>query len=132
MPDSSTENTYPSNQSSTTNYWIVAGLFIAIAALSKAVSIIGQKKGPLFVVLFAGLGIAIAAIMDAMLLGDTLYVGSVIGAVVIVIGFYGVMWAQWNSTEESETHESNRIAIVLAEDPTFGKLHTIFLQEMDI
>ena len=29
---------------------------------------------------------------------------SVIGAVVIVIGFYGVMWAQWNG-ENSETRE---------------------------
>ncbi|KAF3437074.1 hypothetical protein FNV43_RR19827 [Rhamnella rubrinervis] len=122
VPDSSTENTYPTNQSPTTNYWIIRGLFIAIASVSKAVSIsdflfslrlnaavikeypsqkvilkpdvelisvfytaiIGnaltlsvqmwctQKKGPLFVAMFAPLGIAIAAIMGAIFLGDTL------------------------------------------------------------
>lgn len=44
MPDSSPENTHPSNPSSATNYWILGGFFIAVAALSKAVTIIGQVK----------------------------------------------------------------------------------------
>ncbi|XP_058112206.1 WAT1-related protein At5g40240 isoform X4 [Magnolia sinica] len=78
-----------------------------------------QKKGPVFVAMFKPLGIAIAAIMGAMFLGDTLHLGrhhllpsliggfligyksfffffftSVIGAVIIAIGFYAVMWGQ--------------------------------------
>ncbi|XP_077237797.1 WAT1-related protein At5g40240-like [Tasmannia lanceolata] len=53
-----------------------------------------QKKGPLFVALFSPLGIAIAAIMGAIFLGDTLHLGSVIGAIIIVVGFYGAMWGQ--------------------------------------
>ncbi|KAM2036199.1 hypothetical protein TB2_038933 [Malus domestica] len=53
-----------------------------------------RKKGPVFVAMFKPLGIAIAALMGAIFLGDTLYTGSVIGAVVIVVGFYGVVWAQ--------------------------------------
>ncbi|KAK1317693.1 WAT1-related protein [Acorus calamus] len=53
-----------------------------------------RKKGPVFVASFKPLGIAIAAFMSAAFLGDTLHLGSVVGAVVIVIGFYGVIWGQ--------------------------------------
>ncbi|KAH7528499.1 WAT1-related protein At4g15540 [Ziziphus jujuba] len=66
-----------------------------------------QKKGPLFVAMFTPLGIAVAALMSGIFLGDSLHVGSVIGAVIIVIGFYGVMWAQKNR-EKSVTHEVDR------------------------
>lgn len=34
-----------------------------------------QKKGPVFVAMFKPLGIAIAALMGAIFLGDTLHVG---------------------------------------------------------
>ncbi|CAL1357978.1 unnamed protein product [Linum trigynum] len=44
-------------------------------------------KGPVFVAMFKPLSIAIAVAMGVMFLGDTLYLGSVIGAVVISIGF---------------------------------------------
>ncbi|XP_077237796.1 WAT1-related protein At3g28050-like [Tasmannia lanceolata] len=59
-----------------------------------------HKKGPVFVAMFKPLGIAIAAIMSAIFLGDTLHLGSVIGALIIVVGFYGVMWGQ--SREEKK------------------------------
>ncbi|KAF3437079.1 hypothetical protein FNV43_RR19832 [Rhamnella rubrinervis] len=179
----STVDTYPakplfSTMSATTSNWVIGGLFLAIAGLSNATSIISQaailkeypsevtvvsfyclfgtiqcaalslvvekdpnawrltpdvelisvfysavagsvitfsvqmwcirKKGPLFVSMFTPLGIAIAAIMSAIFLGDTLHVGSVIGAVVIVIGFYGVMWAQWKR-EKGETHDVDEL-----------------------
>ncbi|KAK3035831.1 hypothetical protein RJ639_034647 [Escallonia herrerae] len=52
------------------------------------------KKGPVFVAMFKPLSIAIAAFMSVIFLGDTLHLGSVIGAFVIVAGFYGVIWAQ--------------------------------------
>ncbi|GFZ17488.1 nodulin MtN21 /EamA-like transporter family protein [Actinidia rufa] len=53
-----------------------------------------HEKGPVFVAMFKPLSIAIAALLGVIFLGDTLYVGSVIGAIVIVVGFYGVIWAQ--------------------------------------
>ncbi|XP_047317530.1 WAT1-related protein At3g28050-like [Impatiens glandulifera] len=51
------------------------------------------KKGPIFVASFKPVSIAIAAIFSYVFLGESLYLGSVIGAIFIVIGFYGVMWA---------------------------------------
>ncbi|KAL5186264.1 WAT1-related protein [Glycine soja] len=58
-----------------------------------------KKKGPVFVSLFKPVGIAIAAFSTVVFLGETLHVGSVVGAVIIAIGFYTVLWAQ--SKEEN-------------------------------
>ncbi|GMY13446.1 WAT1-related protein At3g28050-like [Fagus crenata] len=51
-------------------------------------------KGPLFVSMFKPLSIAIAVAMGVMFLGDTLYLGSLVGATIISIGFYTVMWGK--------------------------------------
>uniref|UniRef100_A0A5B6Z5Z5 WAT1-related protein n=1 Tax=Davidia involucrata TaxID=16924 RepID=A0A5B6Z5Z5_DAVIN len=51
-------------------------------------------KGPFYVALFRPLSIGIAAIMGVIFLGDTLYLGSVVGAIVISVGFYVVMWGK--------------------------------------
>ncbi|KAL2492741.1 WAT1-related protein [Abeliophyllum distichum] len=65
------------------------------------------KKGPVFVAMFKPLGIAIAALLGVIILGDRLHVGSVIGAVVIVIGFYGVIWAQAKEQEKGDFCEEH-------------------------
>ncbi|KFK33719.1 hypothetical protein AALP_AA5G051100 [Arabis alpina] len=51
-------------------------------------------KGPLFVSMFKPLSIAIAVAMGVIFLRDSLYIGSIIGATVITIGFYTVMWGK--------------------------------------
>ncbi|KAL1538596.1 WAT1-related protein-like protein isoform X2 [Salvia divinorum] len=51
-------------------------------------------RGPVYVAMFKPLQIAIAAAMGVIILGDTLYLGSMIGAVIIVTGFYTVMWGK--------------------------------------
>ncbi|XP_027176466.1 WAT1-related protein At5g40230-like [Coffea eugenioides] len=53
-----------------------------------------KVKGPVYVALFRPLSIAIAAFMGVVFLGDTLYLGSVIGAILISIGFYVVSWGK--------------------------------------
>ncbi|KAL7161598.1 hypothetical protein ACSBR2_042128 [Camellia fascicularis] len=60
-----------------------------------------HKKGPVFVAMFKPISIAIAALLGVIFLGDTLYVGSIIGAIVIVMGFYGVIWAQSKEEEKA-------------------------------
>ncbi|BBH03841.1 nodulin MtN21 /EamA-like transporter family protein [Prunus dulcis] len=130
-------------------YSAIFGSVITFSTLTWCI----QKKGPVFVAMFKPLGIAIAALMGAIFLGDTLHVGStiywdedlhkyslnargfrtsahigggeraqptytpltVIGALVIVVGFYGVIWAQSkeeksldqkrDEKEQGETHE---------------------------
>ncbi|KAH6774457.1 nodulin MtN21 /EamA-like transporter family protein [Perilla frutescens var. frutescens] len=59
-------------------------------------------RGPVYVAMFKPLSIAIAAAMGVIILGDTLYLGSIIGATIIVIGFYSVMWGK---AKEELNHE---------------------------
>jgi len=65
-----------------------------------------RLKGPVFVAMFKPLSIAIAVALGFIFLGDTLYLGSVIGATVISIGFYTVMWGK----AKEETGEDNEIS----------------------
>ncbi|XP_061369727.1 WAT1-related protein At3g28050-like isoform X1 [Gastrolobium bilobum] len=57
-------------------------------------------KGPVYVAMFKPISIVIAVAMGVMFLGDNLHVGSIIGATIISIGFYTVMWGK--ATEEKE------------------------------
>ncbi|XVF58111.1 hypothetical protein PTKIN_Ptkin07bG0036700 [Pterospermum kingtungense] len=52
------------------------------------------QKGPVYVAMFKPLGIVIAVFLTVMFLGETLYLGSVIGSVIIAVGFYAVMWGK--------------------------------------
>ncbi|KAK6920744.1 EamA domain [Dillenia turbinata] len=90
------------------------------ALLGTVVTFWGQawcinKKGPVFVAMFKPLRIAIAAILGAIFLGDTLYVGSVIGSIVIAFGFYGVVWAQ--SKEKDEAREVGKLPSYSDKEP---------------
>lgn len=53
-----------------------------------------KKKGPVFVAMFNPLSIVIASTMGVIFLGDSLHLGSAIGAVIVAGGFYTVMWGQ--------------------------------------
>ncbi|KAF6159881.1 hypothetical protein GIB67_032965 [Kingdonia uniflora] len=76
-----------------------------------------QKKGPLYVAMFRPLGIVIAVVMGVSFLGDTLHVGSVVGAIVITFGFYAVMWGKANEEKMSVDYEDSSSArLGMAED----------------
>ncbi|KAK3015571.1 hypothetical protein RJ639_007744 [Escallonia herrerae] len=53
-----------------------------------------RRKGPLFVAMFHPLGIVIATFIGVIFLGDGFYLGSLVGSIVIVVGFYSVMWGK--------------------------------------
>ncbi|MED6109653.1 hypothetical protein PIB30_035648 [Stylosanthes scabra] len=60
-------------------------------------------KGAVYVATFRPLSIVIAIVMGVVFLGDTLHIGSIIGATIISIGFYTVLWGK--ATEETEEEE---------------------------
>ncbi|XP_044502199.1 WAT1-related protein At4g15540-like isoform X2 [Mangifera indica] len=53
-----------------------------------------RKKGPIYVAMFKPLGMAAAVVLTVIFLGSTLFLGSVIGSIVIALGFYSVIWGQ--------------------------------------
>ncbi|GER29465.1 nodulin MtN21 /EamA-like transporter family protein [Striga asiatica] len=70
-------------------------------------------KGPVYVALFRPLSIAIAAILGVIFLGDDLYLGSVIGSIVITAGFYTVLWGKAKDGNLVETSSKDTIAPLL-------------------
>ncbi|XAR71189.1 hypothetical protein NMG60_11028340 [Bertholletia excelsa] len=65
-------------------------------------------KGPVYTAMFKPLSIAIAVAMGVLFLGDSLYLGSVIGAILVSIGFYTVMWGKAKEQLAEEDGESGR------------------------
>jgi len=63
-----------------------------------------KRKGPVFIAMFHPLGIVIATVSGVLFLGDAFYFGSLVGSIVIVIGFYSVMWGK---TKEEKMVETN-------------------------
>ncbi|GLJ20111.1 hypothetical protein SUGI_0365000 [Cryptomeria japonica] len=58
-------------------------------------------KGPVFVTAFFPTGTITTAIMDSFILHQRIYLGSVLEAMVIVIGLYAVLWGKVKDTEQT-------------------------------
>lgn len=53
-----------------------------------------KKRGPVFATAFSPLMMIIVAIMGSFILSENIYLGSVLGAILIVIGLYSVLWGK--------------------------------------
>ncbi|KAL2519508.1 WAT1-related protein [Abeliophyllum distichum] len=69
-----------------------------LAMFSKSPSSWGscEEGGPLFASMFHPLGVVIAITMGIIFLGEAFYLGSLVGSIVVSIGFYSVMWGKAN------------------------------------
>uniref|UniRef100_A0A0D9XBU4 WAT1-related protein n=1 Tax=Leersia perrieri TaxID=77586 RepID=A0A0D9XBU4_9ORYZ len=83
---------------------LYAGLVASGLALSLQIWCI-DRGGALFTAIFQPVQTVMVAILAAVILGDQLYTGGVIGAVLIVIGLYFVLWGK---TEEKKSSNSNQ------------------------
>ncbi|KAK7860622.1 wat1-related protein [Quercus suber] len=91
------------------NMRLIAVLYSAVFGSAFQVGISAwclHKTGPLFVAMFKPVGIVISVFIGVIFLGDTFYLGSLIGAILIVVGFYCVMWGK---AKEQRTGEETRI-----------------------
>lgn len=78
---------------------VYAALFVTVFR-NSVVTWCLHEKGPVYVAMYKPLSIVIATFMAYMFLGDSVYLGSVIGASAIAAGFYAVIWGQ---TKEKDT-----------------------------
>nr|GMC79295.1 WAT1-related protein At5g07050-like [Ipomoea batatas]GMC90265.1 WAT1-related protein At5g07050-like [Ipomoea batatas] len=67
--------------------------------------IVMQKRGPVFVTAFSPLMMIIVSIMGSFILAENIFVGSVAGAVLIVMGLYAVLWGKYREYKEKEADE---------------------------
>ncbi|MED6118798.1 hypothetical protein PIB30_006297 [Stylosanthes scabra] len=59
-----------------------------------------EKRGPLFASIFNPLQLVLVAVVASLILNENLYLGSVVGGVVIVIGLYTVLWGKSKEIQE--------------------------------
>nr|GEX74424.1 WAT1-related protein At5g40230-like isoform X2 [Tanacetum cinerariifolium] len=53
-----------------------------------------RLKGPVYVAMFKPFSIVVAVVMGVIFLGDSLHLGSVVGGIIISLGFYAVLWGK--------------------------------------
>ncbi|RCV14780.1 hypothetical protein SETIT_3G005500v2 [Setaria italica] len=58
-----------------------------------------KRRGPLFASVFNPLMLLVVAVLSSLLLGEKLHLGSALGAVLIVMGLYAVLWGKGRETE---------------------------------
>ncbi|XP_041003881.1 WAT1-related protein At5g07050-like [Juglans microcarpa x Juglans regia] len=73
-------------------------------------TLVVRKKGPVFMTAFRPLAIVIVAIMGLFILGDVLYMGSIIGATLIVIGLYATLWGKEKEKAEIKLFQQTIIS----------------------
>ncbi|GAB4843967.1 hypothetical protein Ancab_013931 [Ancistrocladus abbreviatus] len=87
---------------------LLAAAYAGIVSSSIAYYVQGlvmQKRGPVFVTAFSPLMMIIVAIMGSFILAEKIYVGGVVGAVLIVFGLYSVLWGKYKEDKEKEAEE---------------------------
>ncbi|KAJ0812842.1 putative EamA domain-containing protein [Helianthus annuus] len=80
---------------------VVLGAIYSTAIRNNVLTWCLRKKGPIFGAMFAPLSIVVAVIMGVTILGDSLYLGSVIGATIVAAGFYTSMWGQTKEKDKT-------------------------------
>ncbi|XP_034692921.1 WAT1-related protein At5g07050-like [Vitis riparia] len=84
---------------------LLAAAYAGIVSSSIAYYVQGlvmQKRGPVFVTAFSPLMMIIVAIMGSFILAEKIFLGGVIGAVLIVAGLYSVLWGKYKEFKEKE------------------------------
>ncbi|TKY49763.1 WAT1-related protein [Spatholobus suberectus] len=64
-----------------------------------------KKKGPVFATAFSPLMMIIVAIMGSFILAEQIFLGGVMGAILIVIGLYSVLWGKHKEQVENKVAE---------------------------
>ncbi|CAH8312514.1 unnamed protein product [Eruca vesicaria subsp. sativa] len=81
---------------------LLAAAYSGIVASSISYYVQGivmKKRGPVFATAFSPLMMVIVAIMGSFVLAEKIFLGGVIGAVLIVIGLYAVLWGKQKENE---------------------------------
>ncbi|KAK4377872.1 hypothetical protein RND71_004168 [Anisodus tanguticus] len=85
---------------------LFAAAYAGIVSSSIAYYVQGlvmEKRGPVFVTAFSPLMMIIVAIMGSFILAEKIYIGGILGAVLIVAGLYSVLWGNYKEKEIEES-----------------------------
>uniref|UniRef100_J3M745 EamA domain-containing protein n=1 Tax=Oryza brachyantha TaxID=4533 RepID=J3M745_ORYBR len=72
-----------------------------------------QSRGPVFASAFSPLMMIIVAIMGSFILAENIYLGGIIGSVLIVAGLYSVLWGKHKENVEKKEAEAMEIPVAI-------------------
>ncbi|KAH0691365.1 hypothetical protein KY289_018723 [Solanum tuberosum] len=64
-----------------------------------------EQKGPVFVTMFNPLSTILVALLAYFVFGEKLYMGSIIGAIIVIVGLYLLLWGKENPKSERKDEE---------------------------
>ncbi|KAL0700025.1 hypothetical protein Bca4012_056147 [Brassica carinata] len=73
---------------------------VGTALVVTLITISSRLRGPLFVAIFNPLMLVIVSLVGVFFLDEKLYLGSVLGAILIVCGLYVVLWGKHNEMKK--------------------------------
>ncbi|XP_050157141.1 WAT1-related protein At1g25270-like isoform X2 [Malus sylvestris] len=80
--------------------WLIIQGTMATGLSVTFIALCIRMRGPLFVSVFNPLMLVLVAIVGSLALDEKLHLGSVLGAVLIVIGLYAVLWGKGKEIEK--------------------------------
>ncbi|XP_050216081.1 WAT1-related protein At4g30420-like [Mercurialis annua] len=109
-------------------FCLFGGTVVAVSYFLQAWCI--SKRGPLFCAMFDPVCTIIVMISAAIFLHEETYLGSLIGAFVVIIGLYVVLWAKAEDAEEMpKPYDESRIVQVIVDHSLRNKNQKAGLQE---
>ncbi|CAN6333090.1 unnamed protein product [Urochloa humidicola] len=95
---------------------LLAAAYAGIVTSSIAYYVQGlviQSRGPVFASAFSPLMMIIVAIMGSFILAENIYLGGIIGSVLIVAGLYSVLWGKHKENLEKEEAAAMEIPVAI-------------------
>ncbi|ONK78493.1 uncharacterized protein A4U43_C02F19360 [Asparagus officinalis] len=92
---------------------LFAAAYAGIVTSSLAYYVQGlvmQERGPVFASAFSPLMMIIVAIMGSFMLSEKIYLGGILGAILIVAGLYSVLWGKYKENKEIKEREAMEIS----------------------
>ncbi|EES15555.2 hypothetical protein BDA96_08G014700 [Sorghum bicolor] len=77
---------------------------VTFVLISWAVS----RRGPIYPPMFNSLSLIVATILDSVLLGTNIYLGSVLGTLLIVVGLYAFLWGKGKEAKKKKAAAAAR------------------------
>ncbi|XP_030964373.1 WAT1-related protein At1g21890-like, partial [Quercus lobata] len=66
-------------------------------------TLVSQRKGPVFMTAFRPLCTLLTAIMGLLILREALHLGSILGAMLIILGLYMTLWGKESERKKKHT-----------------------------
>ncbi|KAF3790081.1 WAT1-related protein [Nymphaea thermarum] len=116
---------------------LLAAAYAGIIASGVAYYVQGlvmEKKGPVFATAFSPLMMIIVAILGSFILKEVIYLGGILGAILIVAGLYCVLWGKYKDSRAAKAAEISAAALPVPakEDDEVGETDDIDMNDMDL